>query len=97
VTLPFAFLIGRRKLVNLRKELSPWIYRNSEWKVSSWRDSDYAITLLGKKGLLRGLFFIFMREKNNFILIMLILLLVVSMVILFAQSSAVAPFIYTIF
>mgnify|MGYP006274865789 CR=1 FL=1 len=99
LTLPFALFLGRSKLLKIRPELTSWV-KGGPTPQSTWRSGEYLNDLEGlskHKGFIRSLFYTFMRERNIFILIMLVLVLIISMIILFAQSSAVAPFIYTIF
>lgn len=96
LTLLPARILGRRKLLSLRSELTPWVKRSTDWKISTWRRVDFEPILNQKTGFLRGLLYVFLRERNIFLLVMLIILLIISMFILFAQSSVVAPFIYTI-
>lgn len=97
LTLPFAYFFGRRAFLTKRPELSPWINSAIDFRVSTFRDCRSENEVAGNSSFFKGLFYIFLREKNRFLIIMLVLLLLVSMFILFAQSSVVAPFIYTIF
>lgn len=98
LNLPFAHFFGRKKYLKLRPSHSPWILGEGvNWRTTTWQKKEVRVTLSGKKGFLRSIFYIFLQERNSFMLISLIVLLFISMFILFAQSSAVAPFIYSIF
>ena len=98
LNLPFAYLFGRKKYLKLRPSHAPWILGlTHDWRLSTWQKKELRLNISGKKGFLRNIFYVFLQERNLFMLISLIVLLFISMFILFAQSSAVAPFIYTIF
>ena len=98
LNLPFAHFLGRKKYLKLRPSHSSWLLgEDINWRVSTWQPKKLRVNLSGKKGFLQNILYIFLQERNSFMLISLIVLLLISMFILFAQSSAVAPFIYSIF
>lgn len=97
LTLPTSFIFNRRTLLRRRPELKPWIKVGIDFKVSTFRDGEYNNTYSRKKGFFYNIFLTFLKERNVFLVFILLLLLIISMFIIFAQSSVVAPFIYTIF
>ena len=52
---------------------------------------------MGKVTLARELWLFLRQNKKYWLLPMLLILLLMSVLLIFAQSSALAPFIYTIF
>ena len=52
---------------------------------------------MGKLSTIKELLAFFIQRKRYWLIPLVILLLVIGLVLIFAQTSALAPFIYTIF
>lgn len=95
-TYPYTRFIGRKLYLKKRFAHTPWITKKGEWRVSTWVDKDFKFQD-SDAGPLFALLSFFAEEKSWFLLVMTIILIVVTSFIFFAQSTAIAPFIYTIF
>ena len=94
LALPFAKISNRRKYLLAHPEHLYWVENlNGFTGWSTWRNK---IIVGNKKTFLLTLIGVFAYRKNYFLFAIFTILLIISMFILFAQSSAIAPFIYTI-
>ena len=94
LALPFAKIFNRKKYLLAHPEHLYWVENlNGFTGWSTWRNK---IIVENKKTFLLTLIGVFAYRKNYFLFAIFIILLIISMFILFAQSSAIAPFIYTI-
>ncbi len=97
ITLPYARVFARRKYLSQRPEHASWVSSNTNWKISTWVKKPSIKTRGNKTNPIFRLLGIFIAQRNWFLLIVTFFLLLISMFIIFVQSSAVAPFIYTLF
>jgi len=97
VALPFAKFFGQKKYLAARPEHKSWVRKESEWSVSTWVAKPEITKVIRKQNPIFRLLGIFIAQRNWFLLTITSLLIIISMIILFVQSSAVAPFIYTFF
>lgn len=96
-TLPYARVFARRKYLSLRPEHASWVSGKSNWRISTWKEKPQTKIGKSKTNPIFRLLGIFIAQRNWFLLIVTFFLVLISMFIIFVQSSAVAPFIYTLF
>jgi len=97
VLIPLSITRGKRRYLQRRPEQAPWLGKSYGAIDSTWVRKEFLFdSKKYRSGWLR-LLGVFLNEGNTFLLIVTIILLFLAMFILFAQSSAVVPFIYTIF
>jgi hypothetical protein len=94
--LPFSRLIGRRGFVARHPGAAAWVAPVA-WRRSTWSPKrSEAQFLPGRHPMLRVLA-LFLAQRNWFLLLVSLVLLAFASVLAAANSSVVAPFIYTLF
>lgn len=94
--LPFSRLIGRRGFITRHPGAASWV-APLEWRRSTWSPKrSEAQFLPGRHPMLRVLA-LFLAQRNWFLLAVSLVLLALASLLAAANSSVVAPFIYTLF
>ena len=96
ITYPYTRFIGRKLYLKKREAHLPWISKKGEWRVNTWVDKEFKLQD-SNAGPLFALLAFFAEERSWFLLFITIILIIITSFIFFAQSTAIAPFIYTIF
>ncbi len=99
VSFPFARTLGRRGFRRRHSASAPWVDRQADWRIPTWHDKTVDIVAVNRRGaspVARALGY-FIRQKNFFLFTVALALLMIAAFTVFAQSSPVAPFIYTLF
>lgn len=99
VSWPWARTRGRAGFVRRHPSSAPWAVKQLDWRRSTWVPkssvADRATT--ASRSTIRRSLAVFHRQRQYFLLLVLLALLVLSTVTMFVKSSAVAPFVYTLF
>lgn len=95
---PWARWGGRKSFARRHPGSAAWVQPGQAWQHSTWvGKSSEAESLSGSRSTIRRTLAVFHRQRNYAVLLIVLLLLVFATVTMFVKSSAVAPFIYTVF
>jgi hypothetical protein len=96
---PLAVTVGRRGLIRRHPATAPWVGSASVWRVSAWTPKITEADRVGPSGTktLWRLLGYFMAQRTYFLLIVTVVVLVMVSLSVFAQTSQLAPFVYTLF
>jgi len=95
---PWARARGRFQFARNHRASAPWASPHEHWRRSTWTAKESAADVsLQSRSTLRRAMSVFHRQRQYFLLFIAAVLLLVAGVTMFTKSSAVAPFVYTIF
>jgi len=96
---PWARTRGRSGFVRRHPASAPWADPTAHWKRSTWASKGSAAdrTATPSRSTLRRALSVFHRQRQYFLLLVLLVLLALATITMFVKSSAVAPFVYTLF
>lgn len=100
LTLPLGASIGRRHLIRRHPATAPWFDpgQRHEWRRSTWTAKDTRVSRDGvRRSTIISALRVFVDQRNYLLLVLVIALLTIATITMFAKSSAVAPFVYTLF
>lgn len=100
LSLPLGATLGRRHLTQRHPAIAPWFdpRHRKDWRRSTWTTKDTRVDRQGgRRSTIASALRVFIEQRNYLLLVVLIALLLLATVTMFAKSSAVAPFVYTLF
>jgi hypothetical protein len=101
LSLPFARLRNRSKTAARHPGIAPWVERSSSpsWRRGTWqaKQLDHLAQAAASRSTLLRVLRIFSYQQNYFLVAVAFLLVLVGLLFLFLQTSALAPFLYTLF
>lgn len=95
---PWARWGGRKSFARRHPGSAAWVHPGHGWQRSTWvAKNSEAESPSGSRSTIRRTLAVFHRQRNYAVLLIVLLLLVFATVTMFVKSSAVAPFVYTVF
>ena len=101
LSLPFARFRNRSRVLQAHSPLAPWVAPSaaSSWRIATWESKSLfhlAHSASSRSTILRVLR-VFSYQQNYFLLATAVVLVLFGLLFMFLQTSALAPFIYTLF
>jgi hypothetical protein len=101
VSLPFARFRNRSRVLRDHPSLAPWVVRSeaSSWRVATWvpKSVSHVESSTSSRSTVLRVLRIFSYQQNYFLLAIAVVLVLFGLLFMFLQTSALAPFIYTLF